>query len=63
MKAMPKNCQCGWPLDYNERFDCYYCSKCNEWKEKACSDEKCFYCKDRPERPRKIDDDPAKGHE
>ena len=29
---------------YNERFDAYYCEKCNMWTEEKCGDPKCSYC-------------------
>lgn len=44
-------CQCGQPLKYNERYDSYFCQKCNEWATFTCEEEECFYCKDRPNRP------------
>jgi len=47
-----KQCkECIGRLSYNERYDSFYCDKCNIWQEKACGDEKCWYCKDRPQRP------------
>lgn len=42
---------CNSYYHYNERFDSYYCPRCNEWKEKKCSDKDCFYCNERPEMP------------
>lgn len=38
-------------LIYSEKFDCYFCMQCNIWTELNCLDSKCFYCKDRPEKP------------
>ena len=38
-------------LAYNSEFDCYYCSKCNDWKEPKCSDLECHFCTKRPEKP------------
>ena len=43
--------KCLMLLDYNERWDAYYCSKCNEWVEKQCSDAECYYCVGRPKNP------------
>jgi hypothetical protein len=37
--------------DYSEKYDAYFCSKCNSWLEKKCSDPNCYYCPNRPERP------------
>lgn len=42
---------CNSELSYNERFDAYFCVKCNDWKEKNCNDPACFYCNERPEKP------------
>lgn len=49
-----KQCKCGYSLDHDERYDAYYCIRCNEWTEKKCEDLECFYCRERPEKPRKI---------
>lgn len=45
--------KCGWAMSYNERYDAYYCAKCNEWKEKKCTDENCNMCIKREEKPLK----------
>lgn len=39
--------------EYSERYDAYYCKKCDRWLEKACSDENCSFCTNRPSRPSK----------
>lgn len=36
---------------HNEKYDAYYCLKCNMWLEDKCDDRKCFFCTDRPEHP------------
>lgn len=47
-----KKCEkCNSKLSYNEKWDSYYCYKCNVWTEKQCDDPKCFYCPNRPEKP------------
>lgn len=33
---------------YSETFDAYFCTKCFEWVEKACTDPTCVFCRDRP---------------
>ena len=46
-------CQyCDRPVFYNERHDAYGCKICNYWLVSVCEDPKCFYCTDRPERPK-----------
>lgn len=49
--CMAEDEKCKHKLKYNERFDAYYCSKCDRWQEKECDDKKCFFCVPRPERP------------
>jgi hypothetical protein len=48
---MNSSCECSGILKYDERYDSLYCEKCNEWMEQKCTDETCFYCRKRPERP------------
>lgn len=43
--------KCGTKLKRNEKYDAYYCKKCNEWAEGQCSDPDCFYCVGRPDKP------------
>ncbi len=43
--------KCGDKLDYNEKYDSYYCKKCNIWLEDCCSDPKCRFCSKRPKKP------------
>lgn len=38
-------------LKYDEIYDAWYCPACNEWAEKQCSDPRCEYCANRPNRP------------
>lgn len=35
----------------SERYDAYYCIQCYVWIEERCSDESCYYCSSRPDRP------------
>lgn len=44
-------CNCGARFSYHELYDAYFCSECNVWKEKACTDPNCSFCKNRPENP------------
>lgn len=36
---------------YNEKYDAYFCKRCNHWNEESCSDEMCPFCFDRPKKP------------
>lgn len=45
------NCECGKKYHYHERYDAYYCDACNAWKEVACDDPICPFCRSRPEKP------------
>lgn len=44
-------CECDKKLSYNERFDAYFCNKCDQWKESKCTDKECLFCTRRPEKP------------
>lgn len=44
---------CGSARAYHEKYDAYYCPKCNYWLEPICPDRKCRYCKDRPRYPKR----------
>lgn len=37
---------------YKEQWDSYLCPKCNKWITEPCTDEECFYCKNRPITPK-----------
>lgn len=58
-RDIPMFCEnCSTEGKYNERWDAYYCKKCDAWSEKKCSDTNCFFCHRRPEKPsdvKKID--------
>lgn len=43
--------QCKSNLVYYDKFDTYFCPKCNSWTESKCSDPQCKYCPSRPEYP------------
>ena len=43
--------KCNGEAEYHEKFDCYYCSKCNIWLESKCGDLFCLFCRKRPTRP------------
>lgn len=53
MKRMPswRYHNCGQLTDYNVQYDAYYCTKCNNWTERKCSDSDCGYCTKRPMKP------------
>lgn len=42
---------CKHPRSYSERWDAYYCNKCDAWIEDRCGDPDCEFCRDRPEKP------------
>lgn len=43
--------QCKSNLVYYDKFDTYFCPKCNSWTSSKCSDPHCKYCPNRPEYP------------
>ena len=43
--------QCKSNSVYYDKFDTYFCPKCNSWTESKCSDPHCTYCPSRPEYP------------
>ena len=42
---------CGKKGSYKEKYDAYFCSKCNKWLDTKCSDITCEYCSKRPDNP------------
>lgn len=44
-------CKCGTTEVYYEKYDAYFCPKCNKWLESGCNDPNCEFCKDRPKKP------------
>lgn len=46
--------KCGTTNCYNEKYDAYFCSKCNKWLESVCRDPNCDYCTERPKKPMKV---------
>ncbi len=44
-------CECGLKYDYSARFDVYFCSVCDIWRESKCGDASCGFCASRPEKP------------
>jgi hypothetical protein len=52
-----KTCDvCKGPINYSAKWDAYYCSACDEWKEGTCTDEYCEFC-NRPSKPSEESDD------
>lgn len=43
--------QCKSNLIYYDKFDTYFCPKCNSWTESKCSDPHYEYCPNRPKYP------------
>lgn len=53
---LPDHCpDCLERLSYNEEFDSVFCAPCNEWRDIACNDPTCTYCKERPDKPSACD--------
>jgi hypothetical protein len=46
--------KCNEKRIYSDKFDAYFCIKCNEWLEDQCSDPYCEYCAKRPPKPSEI---------
>jgi hypothetical protein len=44
---------CGNNQIYFDKYDAYFCPKCNLWLENKCGDPDCYYCPKRPDRPLK----------
>lgn len=42
---------CSNPTILYEHYDSYVCALCNTWNEDACSDNFCYYCSNRPDKP------------
>jgi hypothetical protein len=36
---------------YYDKYDAYFCPKCNKWKDSNCGDPDCLYCNKRPLKP------------
>ena len=45
--------KCGHELKYSKKYDSTYCPVCGEWRERACKDPDCEFCRARPEKPDK----------
>ena len=48
---MMKCKKCDSKLEYDNKYDSYYCPVCNEWTESKCNSEGCWYCSARPGTP------------
>lgn len=42
---------CNGVLNLNPMYDAYFCPKCDTWAEKKCTDENCYFCVGRPDKP------------
>lgn len=47
-------CKKGHNTIHDETYDAYFCSICEEWVEKKCSDTACEFCTTRPDKPPKV---------
>jgi len=53
---------CGGLVLRNDRFDTYFCAKCNRWLDPCnCGDADCPYCPDRPAKPSMVTPDTEGG--
>lgn len=50
-KRFDEHADCGGSIRYAIDYDSYFCTKCDVWLSDKCSDEECFFCPTRPERP------------
>jgi hypothetical protein len=46
--------KCKTKVTYDEKYDVYYCDKCNRWLEEKCYSPKCEFCRKRPKFPKEI---------
>ena len=37
-----------------EKFDAYWCARCDVWLEEACTDATCEFCPGRPAHPSEV---------
>ncbi len=42
---------CNNKRNYSDKYDAYYCKKCDYWLEKICCDKNCDFCENRPKYP------------
>lgn len=61
MKHTPKIVHnCRHPRSYSQKYDAYFCEKCDVWVESRCGDPDCEFCHKRPERP-SLEESPSNG--
>jgi hypothetical protein len=54
-RVYPPCPSCGAEPDrYSTKHDAVFCSACDRWTEDKCSDEACWYCAGRPEKPSSV---------
>ena len=46
--------ECGGATAHNEKYDVYFCAECDVYSEERCSDHRCQFCRNRPERPSRM---------
>jgi hypothetical protein len=52
MKHTPKiTHNCVHPRQYSQKYDAYFCAKCDVWVESRCGDPDCEFCRGRPDKP------------
>lgn len=52
----PLACRCDKPAaaKRDEKYDAYYCPKCDAWLEGQCDDPLCRFCPGRPTNPSEV---------
>ena len=50
-KRHPTCAECNTQGVRSEKYDAYYCKRCNVWLEPRCSLCACPYCETRPDKP------------
>jgi hypothetical protein len=43
--------KCEHDSEYSDKYDAYFCGKCNSWLTPPCGDDSCDYCSTRPLTP------------
>jgi len=54
-KRIPVCKDCMGDGERNEKYDAYFCKKCDRWLETGCDDKECEFCPGRPNKPSQIE--------
>lgn len=44
-------CRKGHETEFSEKYDSFYCLKCDYWWDEKCTDATCEFCSTRPDKP------------